>query len=144
MTPKSARSILATAVNPMPADPTPAYRDVLDAEALERLRVLDPTGGSGLVERVLGTFRGSLERLIPQMREGRHASDVNAVRHVAHTLKSSSASVGALRLSQLCAEVEQALRQGSGLAALDAQLDELLGEAQRLLGVLPAAADRPR
>jgi HPt (histidine-containing phosphotransfer) domain-containing protein len=121
----------------------PAYRDLLDAEALERLRALDPTGGSGLVERVLGTFRGSLDRLMLQMRDGRHSGDANAVRHVAHTLKSSSASVGALRLSQLCAEVEQALRQGSGVGVLDAQLDELLGEAQRLLGVLPAA-DRSR
>jgi HPt (histidine-containing phosphotransfer) domain-containing protein len=126
----------------MPAEPTPAYRDVLDADALERLRALDPSGESGLVERVLATFRASLERLIPQMRDSRHAGDAQAVRHVAHTLKSSSASVGALRLSQLSAEVEQALRQGSELGALDVQLDELLGETQRLLGILPAAAAR--
>ena len=128
----------------MPTEPIPAYTSVLDADALERLRSLDPTGDNKLLERVLGTFRSSLDRLIPQMRDGRHGGDAHAVRHVAHTLKSSSASVGALRLSQLCTEVEQALRQDSGLAPLEAQLDELLDEARRLLAVLPPLADRPR
>lgn len=128
----------------MPSEPSSSYSSVLDAEALERLRALDPGGANGLLDRVLGTFRASLERLAPQLRDGRHAGDANAVRYVAHTLKSSSASVGALRLSQLCAEVEQALRQGSGLAALDGQIDELLDEAQRLPAFLPATADRSR
>ena len=127
----------------MSATPPPSYARVLDTEALERLRALDPSGANGLLDRVLATFRGSLLRLIPQMRDGRHVGDASAVRHVAHTLKSSSASVGALRLSQLCAEVEQALRQdGGGLASLDARLDELLDEAERLLAVLPAEGQR--
>jgi HPt (histidine-containing phosphotransfer) domain-containing protein len=128
----------------MPTEPTPAYARELDAEALERLRALDPTGANALLERVLGTFRGSLERLLPQMRDGRHKADPQVVRHVAHTLKSSSASVGALRLSQLCAEVEQALRRNAGLGSIDTQLDELLDEARRLLAVLPPAVERPR
>lgn len=130
----------------MPTNPPapPRYAEVLDAAALQRLRALDPDGANRLVERVLGTFRASLETLLPQLRDGRHAADPAPVRHVTHTLKSSSASVGALRLSQLCAEVEAALRQGSELAALGAQLDELLAESQRLLEVLPAPANRPR
>jgi HPt (histidine-containing phosphotransfer) domain-containing protein len=128
----------------MPINPIPAYASELDAEALERLRALDPSGANALLERVLATFRGSLERLVPQMRDGRHKGDPQAVRHVAHTLKSSSASVGALRLSQLCAEVEQALRRNAGLGSVDTQLDELLDEVQRLLAVLPLPAEPPR
>jgi HPt (histidine-containing phosphotransfer) domain-containing protein len=121
----------------MSTDPTPAYAGVLDAEAIERQKSLDPSGAAGLLERILSTFRASLDRLIPQLRDGRHAGDANAVRHVAHTLKSSSASVGALRLSELCAQIEQALRQGEALAGLDAQLDQLVAEAGRLTDVLP-------
>ncbi|MEY4910325.1 MAG: hypothetical protein RL260_4043, partial [Pseudomonadota bacterium] len=52
--------------------------------------------------------------------------------HVAHTLRSSSNSLGALRLSALCAEMEQALRRGLGAAELAPRLDTLRGEMQRV------------
>lgn len=125
----------------MSVDP-PAYASALDADAIERLRALDPDGANGLLERLLGTYRGSLQRLLPQLQTGRAAGDAEAVRYVAHTLKSSSASVGALRLAHLCTHIEAALRQGEPLAALAAQLDELVAEGQRLVGVLPELARR--
>ena len=40
----------------------------------------------------------------------RHTGDRNAIRLVAHTLKSSSASIGALTLSRLCAQLEGDIR----------------------------------
>jgi HPt (histidine-containing phosphotransfer) domain-containing protein len=46
------------------------------------------------------------------------------VRHAVHTLKSSSASIGALRLSCLCAEIEAAVRQ-EALAGLPGLLDDV-------------------
>ncbi len=116
----------------------------LDPDALERLRALDPGGASRLVERVLGAYRASLQRLLPQMRDGRHAGDVAAVRHAAHTLKSSSASVGALRLSKMCAELEGALRQEPRLDGLGREIDELLAEGERLLGELPGDGSTDR
>lgn len=116
----------------------------LDADALERLRALDPGGASRLVERVLSAYRSSLQRLLPQMRDGRHAGDAEAVRHAAHTLKSSSASVGALRLSTMCAELEAALRQAQALDGLGREIDELLAEGERLLGELPGDGSTDR
>ena len=100
--------------------PTP----VLDEEALQRLRELDPGGRSHLLERVLRAFESSLLRLAPQLREARQRGDLQAVRHVAHTLKSSSASIGALRLSRLCAEIEAAVRQ-EAVEGLPALLDDV-------------------
>jgi len=94
---------------------------VLDAEALQRLRELDPSGSGQLLERVLRAFEGSIGRLLPQLQRARSRGDMQGVRHVAHTLKSSSASVGALRLSALCASVEAAVR------------DEAFGELPDLL-----------
>ena len=84
----------------------------LDAAALARLTDLDPTGKNRLLERVVDAFTSSSERLLPQLRESAAAGDLQLLRHVVHTLKSSSANVGALRLSMLCATLELQLRQG--------------------------------
>ena len=78
----------------------------LDPEALQRLRELDPTGASKLMERVVKAFNSSAAGLVPQLHAAQAAADAAGIRHVAHTLKSSSASIGAVKLSHLCAEME--------------------------------------
>ncbi len=109
--------------------------DLLDAAALTRLRELDPGGRAGLLKRVLQTYTQSLERVIVPWRAARAAGDAQSLRHMAHTLKSSSASVGALALSTLCADVEARLRDGR-LEGTEAQLDALAAEAERILAGL--------
>ena len=113
---------------------------VLDADALARLGELDPGGKAGLLARVLNTYRQSLERFLGQLQSARSLGDLQGQRHVAHTLKSSSASVGALALAALCAELERRLRDGP-TEGLDVQLDALIAEGQRVLAGLnlPAA-----
>jgi HPt (histidine-containing phosphotransfer) domain-containing protein len=82
----------------------------LDPGALAELSALDPQGSSQLLQRVLSTYNGSLLRLMQQLRQGRASGDLAAIRLAAHTLKSSSASVGAKQLAQQCAAIEQAIR----------------------------------
>jgi histidine phosphotransfer protein HptB len=111
---------------------------LLDSEALARLRELDPGDKAGLLNRVLQTYTQSLERMLAQWRVARtmgDGGDATTMRNIAHTLKSSSASVGALGLSSLCAEVEARLRDGR-LEGLQAQLDLLTAEAERILAGL--------
>ncbi len=108
---------------------------VLDTASLDRLRELDPGGRNGLLQRVLRTYTLSLERMLVQWREARAAGDASALRVMAHTLKSSSASVGALGLSALCADVEARLRD-QRLDGIEAQLDALAVEARRILAGL--------
>jgi len=108
---------------------------VLDAQALERLQELDPSGAAGLLVRVLATYTRSLQRLLDELRQARAASDLQGQRHVAHTLKSSSASVGALKLSALCADIEARLRDGATEGLEDA-VDAMAEEGQRVLAVL--------
>lgn len=105
--------------------------EVLDRASLDKLAQLDPSGQSRLVERVLSTYQGSLSRLRQQIADGCAGTDAAALRMGAHTLKSSSASIGALQLSRLCAQVEQAIREGRSeeLPALVAQLQR---EAERV------------
>lgn len=104
---------------------------VLDAQALAGLTMLDPTGANRLVQRVLSTYNTSLARLLQQIDDGQQRSDSAAVRLAAHTLKSSSASIGALDLSRLCAAAEQAIRDGN-LDAVPSIVQGLQAEARRV------------
>jgi CheY-like chemotaxis protein/HPt (histidine-containing phosphotransfer) domain-containing protein/two-component sensor histidine kinase len=119
--------------------PSPSSTDVrgmqhteLDPQAIARLKELDPKGDNKLVERVFKAFETSVARLVPQLREAGRNGDLAGIRHVAHTLKSSSASIGALRLSQLCSEIETGIRTGE-VAGLAAGVEAMDGEISRVL-----------
>ena len=130
--------MLAMTVAPSPLPQ--ALAPVLDAASLQRLHELDPQGTSRVVERVLRAFEASLARLLPQARQALVCGDHETVRHVVHTLKSSSASVGALELSRCCSEIENRLRaqQAEGLGSLLGGLDaEGARVLQAVRGLLP-------
>ena len=110
---------------------------VLDPAAIGRLRELDPQGKQGIVQRVLRAYEQALLRQIDEFAAARAADDSDHVSRLAHTLKSSSASVGAQRLSRLCAEVEWAVRTQRP-AALGAELEALIHEARRALAAVRA------
>ena len=74
----------------------------LDTEVLTQLAGLDPDGSRGLLPRLLTLYLSSLTDLIRQLDAARRPVDPAALGWVAHSLKSSSASMGALRLSVLC------------------------------------------
>ena len=122
----SQRSLQMSYVPSSVAESTASARAaVLDADALARLRELDPQGESRLLERVLRAFESSAGRLARQFEEARTAGDMQGVRHVVHTLKSSSASIGAIKLSRLCAEIETMVRLETvdGLPGRIAEMD---------------------
>lgn len=114
----------------------------LDAEALARLRALDPSGRDRLIARVVAAFSTSTRRMLPQLAAAAEAADPAALRHLAHTLKSSSANVGAKRLSGLCAAVELQLRQGraESLCAAAAEIAAEIDAVDEALRRLPDAA----
>ena len=104
---------------------------LLDSQALANLSQLDPGGVNKLLPRVLTTYRSSTARLLGQLEAARLSSDTGSLQLVVHTLKSSSASVGALTLAALCATAEQALRDGR-LEGLIPVLDALQAESVRV------------
>ena len=95
-----------------------ATKPVLDAACMAELRALDPDGKAQLVKRVLATYQASLAKLVGQLQLARAEGAWDQVSRVAHTLKSSSASIGALALSGLCADIERLLRAGDSASAL--------------------------
>lgn len=113
-----------------PADPAGAA--VLDAAALDRLRELDPRGDNKLIQRVMQAFETSVARLLPQLHEAERQGDPGTIRHVVHTLKASSASIGALLLSQQCADIETRIRLGED-EGMDTRLAEVYTEIDKVL-----------
>ena len=108
---------------------------VLDQNTLNLLCELDPNGVNRLLERVLKAFESSATRLIPPLREGLRTGDLNGVRQVAHTLRSASASIGAVKLSQLCAQIERQIRAGQS-DGLDTLVKAMVAEIDVVLSVL--------
>jgi HPt (histidine-containing phosphotransfer) domain-containing protein len=115
-----------------PDDHNPSGPPRLDAVSLARLRELDPDGRHGVVMRVLSAFEASLLRMTAQLQADGADQNPGVVATVAHTLKSSAASVGALELSRTCSEVERRLREGQP-GNLDADIARLLAATEAAL-----------
>lgn len=116
----------------------------LDPIALERLQELDPSGANKLIERVVAAYLKALDRMLPELSQARGETlDLNVVRHISHTLKSSSASLGAMDLSERCATIETMVRMGQteGLdVLLDGMLEQVALVRQALLDLSPNAS----
>jgi HPt (histidine-containing phosphotransfer) domain-containing protein len=84
----------------------------IDRKALNIIRALANDSAPDLLDQVLRIFFESAPELVGKLRAGLAANDKDAVRGAAHSLKSSSANLGALRLAELCQRLELAARTG--------------------------------
>jgi two-component system sensor histidine kinase/response regulator len=78
----------------------------VDPEALNKIAALNQEQSDSLVAKVAHLFLEMLENSLQELAEPTQQAD--NVRQVAHSLKSSSANVGAYRLAELCKQLEQA------------------------------------
>jgi HPt (histidine-containing phosphotransfer) domain-containing protein len=123
---------------------------VLDRDAIDRL--LEITGGdAGFVDELIDTYLEDAETQLAALREAARAGDVASMERPAHSLKSSSATVGAMALAELCRSLEADARTGvvddatGRVAACDrafasARRELLAGRAGGSLSVGPSAA----
>ena len=91
---------------------SPSERPLLDRSALEAIRALQSDATPDLLVRVVHLYFDSAPELIARVRSGLAERDHNAVRVAAHTLKSSSANLGATSLAEMCKQLEMAARSG--------------------------------
>ena len=104
---------LSTYVRPRSAEPAPGAAPpaevlVIDPGAIGRLREIEIAGNDGLVHRVMQQFLVDGESLVNEIARAVAAADHDAARQAAHTLKSSSAYLGADRLRTCCVRMEEA------------------------------------
>ena len=118
------RRALAASVVPGGVGPAPAGGDVLD---LARLRPRGQLGEGDLLRETVRTYLTELPRRRDALRAALRDDDREAVLQVSHSLRSSSAMLGATQLAQRCAEVEEAARKGAPetLSALSDEVDSV-------------------
>ena len=82
-------------------------------------------GGDELIQKVVATFLATAPERIKAIRAGIVASDAAKISGEAHSLKSSSGQLGALKLAELCEQAEQDAnsRKFDGMAALSGALE---------------------
>lgn len=117
---------------------------VLDAGALAKLQELDPEGKLGVVTRVMQAFEASLVRMLAQLRiqiDAGAGVDTGQVTLLAHTIKSSAASLGATQLSLACADTERRCRQGD-FSAMQHDLRRMQADGSATLAAVRAILPR--
>ncbi len=90
----------------------PAQAVVLNASRLDEIRSLTD-GDSDFLQNIIEQFISDTGKLTQEMKAAVRAKDAPALKVAAHTLKSSSASLGATDLSALCKEVQKLAAEGS-------------------------------
>jgi HPt (histidine-containing phosphotransfer) domain-containing protein len=63
----------------------------------------------GFLERILTAYLEEAPKYLQNLKAASLAEDFPTMKMAAHTLKSSSANVGALRLSEFCQEIENTI-----------------------------------
>ncbi|MEK7844739.1 MAG: response regulator, partial [Pseudomonadota bacterium] len=106
----------------------------LNVHILEELIGNDPA----TIKEMLQDFRASAEKIAEDLRMAYQVEQFVTVGLIAHKLKSSARSVGALALGELCAEIEQAGKQNDAkaLAALLPRFEMEIVTVQRYLDSL--------
>ncbi len=112
----------------------------LNPAALERLR---EWGGEKLVSQMVRLFLTNAPTRMSQIRDGANGADAKEVEKGSHSLKSSAANLGAMRVHELCAAIEDAAEAGeverirSLLPDLEAAYEAVIQELQEVVKGLP-------
>ena len=88
---------------------------LLDRAMLDSIRAAMPADGDGLVARVIARYLEQTPGLLARMGEAAAAGELVGLGRIAHSLKSSSATLGATALAERCRRIESAVREGRGL-----------------------------
>jgi HPt (histidine-containing phosphotransfer) domain-containing protein len=86
---------------------------VLDQTKLDSIRALQRDGAPSLIVKFIDIFLEDSPVLLEKIRTAVGSGEANDLFQAAHTLKSSSANLGAVTLSNLARELEMIGRNGS-------------------------------
>ena len=126
-------------------DVPPRPAAALDARVVSELRGLD-TPGSGFFHGVIGLFLDTTPGRVDSLVTAARSGDADAVRTLAHGLRSTCGNVGAKGMHDLCAQIEEQAQKGAPaleplVAALTAELrlvrEALEGEQRRARPAAP-------
>ena len=117
------------AAAPAAPPPTKAVAAAIDQRVLDDLYALERRGGNAFVDDIIARFLADAPAQLAALRRASQAGDAYAMMRGAHDLKSTSGSLGALRLSRLCHDLQNQARSGAApdaatlVEAIAAELD---------------------
>lgn len=113
----------------------------VDSGVLDRL--LDELDDPSLVGSVIATYRRELPSRVENLEDAARAGDMSEVFALAHTLKSTSAALGAENLAELCRQLEHLAKTDSaGARSIEPLLAMVGAERTRVDEALRAEAER--
>jgi two-component system, sensor histidine kinase and response regulator len=118
-----------------------SYAASLDPERIAMLRELDDGDGE-LMATLAREYERDSERQLTTMHQALTDRDAHSLERAAHTLKGASANLGATRLAELCARLQELGRaeELDGAASLVAAAVTELDRVNRELHELPVTA----
>jgi CheY-like chemotaxis protein len=132
---ESGGAVEALAKSVLPAKPPDS---TIDQTAIDGIRELEEAGNQGFLERIIGLYLSGATGLVEGVISAAERGDAESLLRSAHTLKSSSANVGAIGLSDLCRRIEGKIRAGEPVAAGDPLLSRFEGEFRSVQEALAA------
>jgi CheY-like chemotaxis protein len=114
-----------------------ANKVTLDHGAIEAVRQLDPDGNDRLLSRLIALYRDDSSQLLADIDNGMKVGDPEAVARAAHTLKSSSANLGATNVAAIARKIETSARNGD-IAELPTTMTQLRAQRTVALSELEA------
>lgn len=115
--------------------------DEIDPGALERIRQMAGSKGTDLLINVMGCYLQRTPALINDLASAARRADHDEISRLAHGLKSSSANLGATRLSSQCKEVETACRSGK-VDDIGARVEKIVADYEIVALALRTTCDR--
>jgi HPt (histidine-containing phosphotransfer) domain-containing protein len=103
----------------------------LDMETIAYLRSLKRGEGPSVLERAIGVYLDTAPTALEELRRCVAAGDASAVWRIAHSLKSSSASLGAKNLAQQMGDMESRAREND-LNEAPAHLEKVESEFKKV------------
>ncbi len=127
---------------PPAAVPVASDAEVLDVRVLGEIEVMERNGAKDLLRRLIATYEKSADGLMQAADRAFASAEAQAAMQALHTLKSSSANLGAMRFSRACAEIEALARQqklDEAMQKWTAMRTEYARVIEALRGVHPVA-----
>jgi HPt (histidine-containing phosphotransfer) domain-containing protein len=120
------------------APPTMSSPVVIDLEAIENLRALNPGDNDAFVREIRDIFFEDTPQRLGELDQTLASGDAAKFARTAHTIKGSSGNLGANALRDLAHDLEQRAKTAglAGLAPLVAQLRQEYARAKAELGRL--------
>jgi HPt (histidine-containing phosphotransfer) domain-containing protein len=112
-----------------------SHPNPIDQKALDTIRSLQKEGEPSVLDKIINIYLTSSSNLLQDIREAVKHSDAPSMQKAAHSLKSSSANVGAMTLSVFCKELEMMGRNNSTENAAKI-LSEIESEYERVHAAL--------